>query len=106
MIDVANGEILLTLDEAAEYLKCSRRAVEEYVRQGRNGRKLETVRSGRLVRTSYAALARFMAQSEPESSPVEALANTDKEARQFWEKKGIKCKGQRNITSPRKSKGG
>ncbi len=51
--------MLLTLDEAAQQLRCARRSVERYVAS----RRLHAVHLGRSVRVERRELERFIARS-------------------------------------------
>jgi len=58
MID-SKSERLMSLDQVASRIGCSTQTVRKWAASGCNGRILETVKFGRLVRTSLEAVERF-----------------------------------------------
>lgn len=58
MIDIAR-EQLLSLNDVADRIGCSIQTVRKWASVGCDGRILETVKFGRLVRTSLQAVERF-----------------------------------------------
>lgn len=71
MLSVAR-EKPITLHEAADRLRVSLRTIQRWTR-GIGGRRLETFRCGRVIRTSWEAIDRFQReQSESSFDPAEA----------------------------------
>ena len=69
MLSVAN-EQPITLPEAAGRLGVSVRTIQRWTR-GIGGRRLETFRCGRVVRTSFEAIDRFQRQQSESGEPEE-----------------------------------
>ncbi len=62
-------ETLISLREAAERLNCDLRTVRRWAAYGHDGKRLETIRAGRLLRTSIQAIDRFVSHDGFTSLP-------------------------------------
>jgi len=84
MIDVTR-ETLLSPKEAAARMGVTARTIWNWIQSGR----LEACRTGRSIRTSVEALARFASPYQPAGSPAAATSETDRALTELREEHGL-----------------
>jgi DNA-binding transcriptional MerR regulator len=89
MIDLRH-EQLLSFEDAARRLGCSIRTVRHWAAVGFEGRRLEFIKLGRLLRTSVEAINRFSTHehSEPDSRLTPSQRNRQRARQALHERHG------------------